>query len=140
MFANCREMRESLLIGFHAVAFVLFAFAVYYDFTYTVVPRNVMKVHGAFGGKFKFLTFWDAVSITYYNTYVFLHNWKDTIVICLICKVVIVDLHVNVWNVLLIICVKFTRTLMLYYVLLRYLTLSTYLCTWSRVKRMCSLN
>ncbi|KAF7381693.1 hypothetical protein HZH68_015566 [Vespula germanica] len=53
-------MRESILIGFHAIACLQFAYSVYYDYTYTVVPQNVMKVHGAFGGRFKFLTFWDA--------------------------------------------------------------------------------
>lgn len=56
-------MREGLAIGFHAVTFLQFAFAVFYDYTYTIVPYNVTRVHGAFGGKFKFLTFWDAVSI-----------------------------------------------------------------------------
>lgn len=60
---HSREMRQGLAIGFHAVTFLQFAFAVYYDYTYTIVPHNVAKVHSAFGGKFKFLTFWDAVSI-----------------------------------------------------------------------------
>ena len=57
-------MRESLLIGFHAIACLQFAIAVYYDYTYVVIPKEVARMHGAFGGKFKFLTFWDAVSIT----------------------------------------------------------------------------
>lgn len=63
LLANSREMREGLAIGFHAVTFLQFAFAVFYDYTYTIVPDNVTRVHRAFGGKFKFLTFWDAVSI-----------------------------------------------------------------------------
>jgi len=63
LLANSREMREGLAIGFHAVTFLQFAFAVFYDYTYTIVPYNVTRVHRAFGGKFKFLTFWDAVSI-----------------------------------------------------------------------------
>ncbi|XP_034947785.1 androgen-induced gene 1 protein-like isoform X3 [Chelonus insularis] len=54
-------MREALLIGFHVIACVQFAFSVYYDFTFTVVPNGILKIHGAFGGKFKFLTFWDAI-------------------------------------------------------------------------------
>jgi len=33
------------------------------NFTYTIVPHNVTSVHNVYGGKFKFLTFWDAVSI-----------------------------------------------------------------------------
>ncbi|XP_011339274.1 androgen-induced gene 1 protein isoform X1 [Ooceraea biroi] len=61
LLANSREMRKGLAIGFHAVSFLQFAFAVYYDYTYTIVPDNVTRVHSAFGGKFKFLTFWDAI-------------------------------------------------------------------------------
>ncbi|XP_029176526.1 androgen-induced gene 1 protein-like isoform X1 [Nylanderia fulva] len=61
LLANSREMREGLAIGFHAVTFLQFAFAVFYDYTYTIVPYNVTRVHSAFGGKFKFLTFWDAI-------------------------------------------------------------------------------
>lgn len=56
-------MREGLAIGFHAVTFLQYAFAVFYDYTYTIVPHNVTSVHNVYGGKFKFLTFWDAVSI-----------------------------------------------------------------------------
>ncbi|XP_063973485.1 androgen-induced gene 1 protein-like isoform X3 [Diachasmimorpha longicaudata] len=54
-------MRQPLLIGFHAIACAQFAFAVYYDFTFTNVPITVARMHGAYGGKFKFLTFWDAI-------------------------------------------------------------------------------
>ncbi|KAI4478648.1 PREDICTED: androgen-induced gene 1 protein-like isoform X1 [Polistes canadensis] len=54
-------MRDSILIGFHAIACLQFAYSVYYDFTYTVVPTHIMKSHSAFGGRFKFLTFWDAI-------------------------------------------------------------------------------
>ena len=56
-------MREKFLIIFHAAAFMQFAFAVYYDLMYTHVPVEVGRVHNAYGGKFKFLTFWDAVRI-----------------------------------------------------------------------------
>ncbi|XP_014468943.1 PREDICTED: androgen-induced gene 1 protein-like isoform X3 [Dinoponera quadriceps] len=54
-------MQQGLAIGFHVITFLQYAFAVYYDYTYTIVPHNVLKGHGAFGGKFKFLTFWDAI-------------------------------------------------------------------------------
>ncbi|XP_020283884.1 androgen-induced gene 1 protein-like isoform X3 [Pseudomyrmex gracilis] len=54
-------MRQGLVIGFHAIFFLHYAFGVYYDYTYTIVPANVGRVHGAYGGKFKFLTFWDAI-------------------------------------------------------------------------------
>ncbi|KAK0172150.1 hypothetical protein PV328_005502 [Microctonus aethiopoides] len=55
-------IREALLIGFHTIACVQFAFSVYYDYTYTIVPRAVGSIHGAYGGKFKFLTFWNAIA------------------------------------------------------------------------------
>ena len=63
LLVNSRKMREGLVIGFHAVTFLQYAFAVFYDYTYTIVPHDVKSVHNAYGGKFKFLTFWDAVSI-----------------------------------------------------------------------------
>ena len=64
-------MREGLLLAIHATTFVTFAFAVYYDFYYTQVPENVTKMHNAYGGKFKFLTFWDAVCRIFYNMIIF---------------------------------------------------------------------
>ncbi|XP_015601866.1 androgen-induced gene 1 protein isoform X2 [Cephus cinctus] len=54
-------MKEYLLYAFHVIAFLQFAFAVYYDYTYIVIPRSVAKMHSAYGGKFKFLTFLDAI-------------------------------------------------------------------------------
>ena len=56
-------MRDSLLIGFHVISCVQFAFSVYYDYTYVIVPPTLSRMHNSYGGKFKFLTFWDAVSI-----------------------------------------------------------------------------
>lgn len=56
-------MQDGLLIGFHVISCVQFAFSVYYDYTYIIIPPNVLKVHNGYGGKFKFLTFWDAVSM-----------------------------------------------------------------------------
>lgn len=57
-------MRDKFLTVLHAALFVQFAFAVYYDFMFTQVPVSAGKVHSAYGGKFKFLTFWDAVRIS----------------------------------------------------------------------------
>ncbi|XP_008208004.1 androgen-induced gene 1 protein isoform X2 [Nasonia vitripennis] len=59
-------MGENLLIVFHAAAFVQFAFSVYYDLFHTHVPIEVGRVHNAYGGKFKFLTFWDAIAQTFF--------------------------------------------------------------------------
>lgn len=55
-------MRDGLLIVFHAITCVQFAFAVYYDYMHAILPPSLAKAND-FGGKFKFLTFWDAVSI-----------------------------------------------------------------------------
>ncbi|XP_046753503.1 androgen-induced gene 1 protein-like isoform X2 [Diprion similis] len=55
------KTRDTLLTGMHAIAFAQFAFAVYYDYTYTAIPRHIARMHSAFGGKFKFLTFWNAI-------------------------------------------------------------------------------
>lgn len=71
-------MREFWLIGFHAIACAQFAFSVYYDFMYTVVPHNVVKTHSAFGGKFKFLTFWDAILQALYFLICLLNDWYGT--------------------------------------------------------------
>ncbi|XP_046590015.1 androgen-induced gene 1 protein isoform X2 [Neodiprion lecontei] len=55
------KKRDTLLRGMHAIAFAQFSFAVYYDHTYTVVPRHIARMHDAYGGRFKFLTFWNAI-------------------------------------------------------------------------------
>lgn len=60
------KMRDMLLIAFHLMCCLQFSFAVYYDYFYTNVPSTVTKMHNAYGGKFKFLTFWDAVCIKSY--------------------------------------------------------------------------
>lgn len=56
-------MRDSLLFVFHVISCVQFSFAVYYDYVHVVVPRRSTEIHSDYGGKFKFLTFWNAVSI-----------------------------------------------------------------------------
>ncbi|XP_047368723.1 androgen-induced gene 1 protein-like isoform X4 [Vespa velutina] len=71
-------MRESILIGFHVIACLQFAYSVYYDYTYTVVPQNIMKVHSAFGGRFKFLTFWDAILQAVFFFICIMNDWYGT--------------------------------------------------------------
>lgn len=56
-------MRDGLLFVFHVISCAQFSFAVYYDYMYVVVPRRATEMFSGYGGKFKFLTFWDAVSI-----------------------------------------------------------------------------
>jgi hypothetical protein len=54
----------SLVKLFHFIALVQFSYAVYYDFNYVHVPGEALKSNRTkFGGKFKFLTFIDAVKI-----------------------------------------------------------------------------
>ncbi|XP_043509911.1 androgen-induced gene 1 protein-like isoform X1 [Frieseomelitta varia] len=71
-------MRDGLLIGFHVISCVQFAFSVYYDYMYTVVPPNVLKVHNGYGGKFKFLTFWDAIIQAVFFFICILNDWFGT--------------------------------------------------------------
>lgn len=53
----------TLIKFFHLIAAIQFCFAVYYDFAFVHVPPNVLKINrNPFGGKFKFLTFLNAVS------------------------------------------------------------------------------
>ncbi|CAD1471835.1 unnamed protein product [Heterotrigona itama] len=71
-------MRDGLLIGFHVISCVQFAFSVYYDYMYTIVPPNVLKVHNGYGGKFKFLTFWDAIIQAIFFFICILNDWFGT--------------------------------------------------------------
>lgn len=47
----------------HLTAFVQFSYAIYYDYTYVHFPPGANIMHNPFGGKFKYLTFLDAVCI-----------------------------------------------------------------------------
>lgn len=46
---------------FHLIGAVHFAFGCYYDYTYVIVPKHILRTHVPFGGKFKYLTFLNAV-------------------------------------------------------------------------------
>lgn len=50
-----------LVYVFHVVGAVQFSYSVFYDYFYVMVPKEVFPLMQAFGGKFKFLTFWDAI-------------------------------------------------------------------------------
>ncbi|XP_003485331.1 androgen-induced gene 1 protein isoform X1 [Bombus impatiens] len=71
-------MQEGLLIGFHMISCVQFAFSVYYDYMYTIVPPNLLKMHNSYGGKFKFLTFWDAIIQAIFFFICILNDWFGT--------------------------------------------------------------
>lgn len=57
-----------LVYVFHVVGAVQFSYSVFYDYFYVVVPKEVFPLMQAFGGKFKFLTFWNAVSFIYFRS------------------------------------------------------------------------
>ncbi|XP_034182426.1 androgen-induced gene 1 protein isoform X1 [Osmia lignaria lignaria] len=71
-------MRDSLRIGFHVTACLLYTFSVYYDYTYVVIPSSIARTHNAFGGKFKFLTFWDAIIQAVFFFICVLNDWFGT--------------------------------------------------------------
>lgn len=48
----------------HLLAALQFSYSVYYDWTYVKIPVEISN-GTKFGGKFVFLTFWDAVSFYY---------------------------------------------------------------------------
>ncbi|KAK3911705.1 Androgen-induced gene 1 protein [Frankliniella fusca] len=53
----------------HLVGAVQFTFAVFYDYTRVIIPKEVQEMGGSgFGGKFVFLTFWDAILQAVYFT------------------------------------------------------------------------
>lgn len=57
----------ALVKVFHLLGAIQFAFGVYYDYVHVNIPQSVLFTHVKFGGKFKYLTFIDAVnrSITF---------------------------------------------------------------------------
>lgn len=52
----------------HVLGALLFTFGCYYDWNYVVVPKTVVPIMSAYGGKLKFLTYWDAVMQALYFT------------------------------------------------------------------------
>uniref|UniRef100_A0A1B6DLQ4 Uncharacterized protein n=1 Tax=Clastoptera arizonana TaxID=38151 RepID=A0A1B6DLQ4_9HEMI len=50
----------------HVIGAVQFSFSVVYDFSYVVVPKDEFPLMSAFSGKFKFLTFWNAIVLSVY--------------------------------------------------------------------------
>lgn len=50
-----------LRILVHLLGALQFSYSVYYDWNYVVIPPSVSNIGSAYGGKFKFLTFWDAI-------------------------------------------------------------------------------
>ena len=57
---------NSLRILVHLTAAVQFSYSIYYDYTYVHFPVSDKNMHNPFGGKFKYLTFLDAVCFRYF--------------------------------------------------------------------------
>ena len=57
-----KKKKEMLRILVHMLGALQFSYSVYYDWNYVEIPKTVSNIGSAYGGKFKFLTFWDAVS------------------------------------------------------------------------------
>lgn len=55
----------ALRILVHLTAAVQFSYAIYYDYTYVHFPNSANNMHNPFGGKFKYLTFLDAVRFVF---------------------------------------------------------------------------
>jgi hypothetical protein len=56
-----RGVYGSIIRLMHVIGCVQFTYAVYFDIYYVHVPRSVRNVGNNFGGKFKYLTFLNAV-------------------------------------------------------------------------------
>lgn len=58
-----RGILKALVKLFHFIALVQFAYSIYFDYAHVNVPASAFKSKKTqFGGKFKYLTFLDAVS------------------------------------------------------------------------------
>ncbi|XP_059473143.1 androgen-induced gene 1 protein-like [Neocloeon triangulifer] len=71
MMAGCSKgdcIMQVVRIFVHLLAASMFAYSVYYDWNFVVIPPEVSPLSGGYGGKFKYLTFWDAVIQTLFFT------------------------------------------------------------------------
>ena len=60
-----RGILRALIKFFHFIAIIQFGYAIFYDFVYVNVPGDVLKIKKTnYGGKFKFLTFINAVKLS----------------------------------------------------------------------------
>lgn len=57
----------------HLIGCLQFSYSVYYDWNYVVIPISVSPMGSGYGGKLKFLTFWNAVSLFY----VLVHSYEN---------------------------------------------------------------
>lgn len=65
--ATSKRTYTLLRVGIHVIFCAQFAFGTYYYHTHVQIPKSVGKSHQSYGGKFKFLTFLNAVCISISN-------------------------------------------------------------------------
>lgn len=58
---------SSFIILLHLIALIHFSYGVFYDFQHVNVPQEILKSKRTdFGGKFKYLTFINAVNFSHF--------------------------------------------------------------------------
>lgn len=58
----------------HLLGCLQFSYSVYYDWNYVVIPISVSQMGSGYGGKLKFLTFWNAILQSVYFTICLLND------------------------------------------------------------------
>lgn len=48
-------------VAVHATGALMFTYSIYFNYVYVNIPKDVVPIDGAWSGKFKYLTFWNAV-------------------------------------------------------------------------------
>jgi hypothetical protein len=60
---NNRGLYNVIRVLIHLVGCLQISYSVYYDWNYVVIPPSASRMGSGYGGKLKFLTNWDAVSL-----------------------------------------------------------------------------
>ncbi|XP_037957934.1 androgen-induced gene 1 protein isoform X1 [Teleopsis dalmanni] len=69
---------KALRVLMHLTAAVQFSYAIHYDYTYVKFPVSDANMHSTFGGKFKYLTFLDAIVQVFYYTVCLINDFVGT--------------------------------------------------------------
>ncbi|KAG8224388.1 hypothetical protein J437_LFUL016391 [Ladona fulva] len=60
------RMKNFVRVIIHSVASTQFAYGLYFDYNYVVIPTEISPIFKTFGGKLKFLTIWNMIVQTLY--------------------------------------------------------------------------
>ncbi|CAD6999498.1 unnamed protein product [Ceratitis capitata] len=69
---------KALRILVHLTAAVQFGYGIYYEWTYVKFPESTANMHSNFGGKFKYLTFLNAIIQTVYYVISLINDFVGT--------------------------------------------------------------